>query len=181
MAVATIARRQAEVTQHAMVRPGRGDPGRTMAAVLPTAYGTTRRHPKDRVLSLASDPEPDVALTGSVGRSESSVDSVSDPMDVSGVTGAGTPGTAVSRPAATAAISTMTTPRPVKNPSCSATCLSVVVAAGTPAGLAVVHSGASTLPTANHAPATMPRKAPNSARCLAAVMISSTPPRSATA
>jgi len=88
-------------------------------------------------------------------------------------------GTAVSRPAAAAATRTMTTPRPVKNPICSAVRISVVKLAGTPAGAGVVHSGASTGPSANQAPLTMPTKAPNSAVYLLLAMTSRMPPSSA--
>ena len=67
------------------------------------------------------------------------------------------------RPIASAANSTMTIPRPVKKPICS-TARVRVLPTGVPAvTLPPCQAGASTLPTANHAPPSTASQPPNSA------------------
>ena len=91
--------------------------------------------------------------------------------------------TAEIRPIATAATRMTTAPRPVKKPTCSMIRMSVVEATGVPPRVTppVLHSGLSTVPRANQAPAAAARVAPNSAMCLPVAIISRTPPRNTAA
>ena len=75
--------------------------------------------------------------------------------------------TDATRPSAAAAMNTMTTPSAVKKPSCSMVRMYTVALAGEPPmGTWLFHSGLSTGPSVNQAPAAAASSAPNSATCL---------------
>ena len=81
------------------------------------------------------------------------------------------------RPSAIAAMNTITTPSAVKKPSCSMIRMYTVALAGDPPiGTWLFHSGLSTGPRVNQAPAAAASSAPNSAVCLPLAIISRKPP-----
>ena len=86
------------------------------------------------------------------------------------------------RPKANAAMATITTPRPVKKPTCSAIRITTVALAGDPPSCTLLfQSGLNTVPSVNQAPPAAASAAPNSAMCLLAEMISRMPPRNTAA
>ncbi len=86
----------------------------------------------------------------------------------------------VSRPSASAATKTITTPSPLKKPICS-TAIRAAPPTGAPAPGSVVQCAATTVPTANHAPASAASHAPNTATGRSRLISTTMPLTSATA
>jgi len=125
--------------------------------------------------------------TGMVSAGTVAVGTVSAGTVVSGASGISSmsripDATDAIRPSAAAATNTITTPSAVKKPSCSMIRMYTVAPAGDPPmGTWLFHSGLSTGPRVNQAPAAAASRAPNIAMCLPLAIISRKPPRNTAA